>query len=403
MAGRLLKEMKSHLALAEADTANLRALLPILEPALDGIVDAFYRRLFADPRARAIFQGGQEQIDRQRLRLRDWLAGLFTGVYDEAYYDQRLNIGRVHVRVGLPQHFMPTAMEIVRQELKRALAVSPIPNTPAMLESLDKILSLELTIMLESYQQAYEAKIRDEERAVVEEKLTRSEHLAQIGQLAASLAHEIKNPLAGISGAIQVLRDSMQQEDPHRAIIGEILSQINRLDATVKDLLIFARPRQPDFGLCNLCATVQRVIRLMTDSPPLRRVRVYTDCGEGVPPIRADEGQMEQLIMNLLLNAAHASKQGDQITISLRSNGRNARLIIADTGKGMDQHILARAFEPFFTTKAKGTGLGLSICRKIVEAHHGSMTLTSKLNEGTEAIIELPIAGGPMTHDKVVT
>ena len=104
---------------------------------------------------------------------------------------------------------------------------------------------LDLAVMLESYQESYAEQVRRSERSAVEEKLTRAEHLAEIGQLAASLAHEIKNPLAGISGAIQVFRDTMPHNNPHRPILTEILGQINRLDATVKDLLLYARPLPP--------------------------------------------------------------------------------------------------------------------------------------------------------------
>lgn len=385
-----LDDLKRHVQLREEDVLHLRALGQDLQGHLEVVMDRFYERLFRDPKARAVFKGGQAQMDHQRVMLVQWLSDLFCGVYDQIYAEKRMVIGRAHVRVGLPQHYMFIAMEMIWQELRRLIRSLDVRDFDAKMVALHKLLTLEITIMLESYKESYSSQVRQEERSVAEEKLTRSEHLAEIGQLAASLAHEIKNPLAGISGAIQVIRDGMRDEDPHRPIIREILGQINRLDAAVKDLLIFARPKPPTKIACDLNLAISRVVKLLRGTSAFRRVQVRFEAADGLPHVVADEGQIEQLVINLLVNAAHACEQGGTIDVRLSRRDDQVRLMVADTGKGMDEATRQRAFEPFFTTKARGTGLGLSICRKIVDAHHGTITLNSQADVGTQVFVDLP-------------
>jgi signal transduction histidine kinase len=137
-------------------------------------------------------------------------------------------------------------------------------------------------------------------------------------------------------------------------------------------------------------ATTQRVLKLIQEAPPLRSVPVKVNAEPQVPPVPVDVRQIEQLVMNLLLNAAHACKNGGAIEVNVSSVDRKVRVDIADTGVGMIPEVRNRAFEPFFTTKAKGTGLGLPICRKIVEAHGGTISLASEPGKGTTVTVELP-------------
>ena len=394
MADSFLEEMKRHIGFGGADVANLRSLSGVMEPVVPSVVHMFYGRLLADPLSAAIFTGGPDQIAQPQEVFEAWLRELFSSDFDHRHYQKRFSVGRAHVNSAVPQHCVLRAMEVVWQELRSAIREAAPDDVEGKLSSLHKALMLEFAIMLESYKESYSAKIREEERTVVEQRLTRSEHLAQLGQLAASLAHEIKNPLAGISGAIQVIRDGMDRDDPHQAVIREILGQIGRLDAAVKDLLVYARPIPPELGPCDLRAIVTRVLSVNRDAPTLRRVRVNVVDQDTVPPIPADARQIEQLVVNLLFNAAHASKDGGEVEVRLSSNAERVRLGIADSGCGMDEEIRRRAFEPFFTTKAKGTGLGLPICRKIVEAHQGSIDLQSEVDAGTRVVVHLPTAAG---------
>jgi signal transduction histidine kinase len=390
MTPSLFEEMKDYVGFDARDASNLRVLGPVVEPHIPRIVDRFYREIQRQPGARQVLSGGPAQQARLRKQLHQWVKTLFCGRYDEGYCERRFRIGHAHVRAGLPQHYMFTAMEVVRQELESAVLGAGLPDPNEKLGSLYKLLSLELAMMLESYRESYSEQVRQIERSAVQERLTQAEHLARIGRLAASLAHEIKNPLAGISGAIQVIRDDLTGDDPRRPILAEILRQINRLDGTVKDLLVYARPQPPRFQRCELGHVVEHVLAVLRREPEAQRVRFELHNDPPVPPLEADENQLEQLLMNLLMNAAHASSDGSAVRLRATVSGDMVRLDVEDSGAGMDAETCRRAFEPFFTTKARGTGLGLSICDRIVRAHGGSISIQSALRRGTTVTVRLP-------------
>lgn len=393
MDSAVLNEMKQYLGFSEADVANLIALRDFARPLIPEVVQRFYAELQRHPSAREVFRGGEEQMARLRRLLGQWMSELFDGDYGVEYLEKRYRIGFTHVRVNLPQRFMFLGMEVVRRELWALLRAAGVPDIEAKLESLQHLLVLDLAIMVDSYKLGYTEHVRQIERMAMEERLDRAEQLAEIGQLAASLAHEIKNPLAGISGAIQVIGDQMQPDDPHRAIIHEILRQINRLDATVKDLLQYARPRPPRLTVVSLKTIVERALKVLMGEPALNgRVLNYTSDGDDVC-VEADDGQIEQVLLNLVLNAADASREGQTIEVIVNGDDQLARLRVRDSGRGMTPEVLARALEPFYTTKARGTGLGLSICQRIIQRHHGMLRLESKVGQGTTVTVELPRAG----------
>ncbi len=386
-----IDDMKAYVGFGDADARNIVELSPDLLGAIPRIVDHFYEEAARHPDAISVFTGGADQINKQRSVLEEWMRRLFVGSYDEAYFASRIAIGEAHVRVVLPQHYMITAMEVVWQGFESAAQQSNVTGKDVKLRSLRKLLSLELCVMLEAYRASYASKIRETEHSRVEERLTRAEHLAEIGQLAASLAHEIKNPLAGISGAIQIIRDGMANDNQHRPIIAEILSQVSRLDAAVKDLLLYARPTPPTKQECRLGDMVRRMLTLLMTEPALKGIEVDFDPSLEDVVICCDEGQIEQLFINLVLNAAHAcSREIGCITVAASDREEGVEFVVSDNGAGMSKDICERAMEPFYTTKARGTGLGLPICRRIVESHGGRMTLQSEPGQGTRASVFLP-------------
>jgi len=390
MAETLLSELKRLVGFVEGDAVLLRLLGEDIAAFLPRVEQRFRLLIRDNPQSLAIFIGREDKAEGQLDRLTSWIEDLFSGSFAQQHYRTRLQSGRNHAKADLAQYCLPTATELIRRELEGVIRQENVADTDRKLASLHKLLTLDLAIMLEGYQEVRSQNIRETERRIVAEKLTRAEHLAEVGQMAASLAHEIKNPLAGISGAIQIIGDAMPGGDPHRPIIGEILGQIKRLDAAVKDLLVYARPTAPRNKEYDLNSVIRRVLMILHEEPAVQRVRIKYNRRAEIPPGLGDESQLEQLLMNLIINAAEASAAKGLVLVSTTFDNEDLVFSVTDSGCGMTPAVQARAFEPFFTDKAKGTGLGLSICRRIIDAHNGKISLDSIAGEGTTVVVSLP-------------
>lgn len=383
-------QMKRLVGFGPADVEQLASLADRVRRFLPEIAEYFCTRLEQDPAARAVLQAAGSPKERLRSTLLRWLEELFEGPYDEEYCRRRAIIGRVHVRIHMPEHLMIAAMSILRTELSRRVRVLGLAETGAKLNAVHKLLDLELTLMLRTYHEEAGERIRAAERAQMQVRLAESEHLANVGQLAATLAHEIKNPLTGISGAIQVIGSSLPPGSPHKEVIGEVLSEIDRLDATARDLLIYARPKPPLRKKRQVGPLLQDTLMLLRQEPAVHGLLIHCDGLECAAEALLDETQFRQVVSNLLLNAAHACEKGGEVTFRVSSQVGMVRVEVIDTGIGMPADAVLHAFEPFYTTKAKGTGLGLSICKWIVESHGGKIRLESEPDQGTTVTIELP-------------
>jgi signal transduction histidine kinase len=230
------------------------------------------------------------------------------------------------------------------------------------------------------------------------EQLIRAERLASIGELAASVAHEIKNPLAGISGAVQVLADGFPAEDPRREVTGQILRQSERMDKTIRDLLSYAQPLAAEPYPTDVNEILDRACFIALPNPARSRVVVHRDFAAALPRTMADGKHLEQAFLNLILNAVQAMPQGGELTLrtSLRepAGADGVRLIeatVADTGVGIAPQIREKIFSPFYTTRTQGTGLGLSITRKIVEQGGGTISVASEPGKGTTFTVRIPV------------
>jgi signal transduction histidine kinase len=390
MASSLFEELKLYVGFTQADEENLRFLAGPLGPRIPGIVRELYRQLEDHPTSRSALRESGTSPARVRATIRDWLSGLLVGPYDEEYYSRRSRMGQVHVRLRMPQHVMVGAISLVRVALISELRALGLDRQTGRIDSLNKIIDLEIAIALEAFREAYTERVRQSERRAMKDLLKESEHLASVGQLAAALAHEIKNPLAGISGAIQVIASALAPDDPHREIVDEILMQIDRLDATVRDLLVYARPKPPERMMQRVGGVVERALVLLRQEPALQNVTVRCEGLDCETEALIDDAQIQQVITNLLLNAADACEKGGEVSVRISSRNGLVRIEVADQGTGMSASEAERAFEPFFTTKSRGTGLGLPICKRIIEAHDGRITLESQLGKGTGVLIELP-------------
>jgi signal transduction histidine kinase len=226
-----------------------------------------------------------------------------------------------------------------------------------------------------------------------QEQLVRKEQLAVVGELAAVIAHEVRNPLAIIGNAVAGLRKRQISPEDHATLLKIIDEEAQRLNRLVSDLLCYARPVSPQRQLISLRETLERTVsrRQVGDEA---RIEIDVQCDAQTPPVWGDSSLLRQVFDNLIGNAIQAMHGDGTLTIKLQpaqhDGARGVMVEIRDTGEGMDTQIRSRARTPFFTTRPSGTGLGLAIVDRIVEAHGGTMSLDSNSGEGTTVAVFLP-------------
>lgn len=237
-------------------------------------------------------------------------------------------------------------------------------------------------------------KMRQELESYHIEAMQKVEKMATIGELAAAIAHEIKNPLAGISGAIQVFAEDFKPGDPRREIITEVQNEIERLDKAVRSLVSFARPPEPSFIHTPIEDLVDRTVRLITTQAKKQGIDVNIVSLEESAEVYIDPDQIQQVFLNIMLNAIHSMPAGGSLTVTtlVRPEDGEVELSVSDTGTGISEENLKSVFKPFFTTKHTGTGLGLAISKNIIEKHKGRMVAESKVASGSNFRVILPLA-----------
>jgi len=232
---------------------------------------------------------------------------------------------------------------------------------------------------------------RDELQCVYQTKMSRAEHLATLGELAAGLAHEVRNPLAGISGAVDIIGRELPSTSPNRPIVGEVQREVGRIQSLLTELLDYARPKPFDIHPADLNATIGHVVQLARQQVASRPIEVVFTAGD-LPLVAHDPFQVQRLLLNLLLNSFQAISGEGTVKIDVASEQGFARIEVCDTGSGIPADHLPNIFRPFFTTKRQGTGLGLSLSRRIVEQHGGHIEVHSTVGKGTKFLIWLPLA-----------
>ena len=229
-------------------------------------------------------------------------------------------------------------------------------------------------------------------RVQMEGQLREKEALAKLGEMAAVIAHEVKNPLAGIRGAIQVFGGRMMRESANTQILTEIVSRIDSLDQMMKDLLLFARPPEPKRAPIDLVPLVRTTAKLLSEDPALHDVDIEVD--GAVPPIPADPDMLRVVFQNLLINSAHAMQGKGTIRVAVELVDGTCQIAFADGGPGIAPEVRQKIFTPFFTTKSRGTGLGLPTVKRFIEAHSGQIEIDCPEAGGTTVLIRLPMARG---------
>ncbi|MBM4367075.1 MAG: hypothetical protein FJ102_12750 [Deltaproteobacteria bacterium] len=273
-------------------------------------------------------------------------------------------------------------------------ALSPPGGSPAM-GIVNRVLALLVivsTASLVHYARTTADALRETmaAREAAESRLREQAALARLGEMAAVVAHEVKNPLTGINGALQIISNRLPAESRDRKIIADIRARIGSLNDSVSDLLVYARPRVPNRTRVELRAILGETASLVRQDAAAGRVSVEVT-GDN-PALHVDPAMMREVFLNLVLNAAQAMGGEGTVRVTARNGGSDCRISVADAGPGIPEDIRGKIFEPFFTTRARGTGLGLAIVRRTVEQHDGHVSFECPPSGGTVMTVRLPVA-----------
>jgi two-component system NtrC family sensor kinase len=254
------------------------------------------------------------------------------------------------------------------------------------------------------FTQRLEIKVAERTRqlSAAHQKLLQSDRLASLGQLSASVAHEINNPISGVLNLTMLMQRMLKEDgvpanrlDEFRKYLGQVIAETSRVGRIVSDLLAFSRRSKPHRAPADLNQIVRTTLSVVAHKMKLNNVTVETRLAEGLPQVPCDQSQMQQVVLNLVLNAAEASqpKKGGHVLVSTQAASESVVMKVSDDGEGIQPENLSRIFDPFFTTKpeGKGVGLGLAVSFGIIQAHGGDIEVESKVGAGTTFTIILPL------------
>jgi signal transduction histidine kinase len=372
-------EVVDYVGFTPADAQRLAAFLPRAEPHFVGIAEHFYERILAHEQAHAAITGGPEQIERLKQTLIAWMRSGLAGPHDDEFCRRRARIGHMHVRIGLPQRYMVTAMNVMRLDFRRVveseLAASPLVELQALNDSLDRLFDLELAIMLETY------------KLEADDRLRRRERLATIGQLAASIGHDLRNPLSVMESSLYILRRRAGDDERMLKHVERIGQQIGECDSIITHLLEMARNQPPR-------RTTVQLRKLVDESLVAARVptRITVEL-EGIDDreLFVDHALVKQALVNLLVNSIQAQREGEGwIRVHAEREDDYIILTIEDAGPGFESITLPFVFEPLVTTKSSGTGLGLSLVKSVIERHGGRVSAGNRIQGGAMVKLHLP-------------
>ncbi|HEY5677565.1 MAG TPA: HAMP domain-containing sensor histidine kinase [Myxococcales bacterium] len=379
MAETVLEELQRYVNWNEGDEAALRALLPLARPHFERIATVFYDRILDHEEARKALVGGESSVGRLKVTLVAWMERLLAGPWDDDYFELRCRIGRVHVRIALPQHYMFAAMNVLRRELNAVIdahyAKRP-EELAAARAALGKGLDIELAIMLHTYREDLLA------------QQSRVERLSTFGQLVGSIGHELRNPLGVMETSLFILKSRMKDDERAAKHVGRIGEQLVIANSIITDLLDMIRDKplsRERLALAQIVETAAAAVKRP------EQVRLQLDGLMDVPEVDGDASQLRQVFVNLIENAVHAAGPQGEVRVQATATEAHVEVTVEDSGKGIDPAIRARLFEPLITTKAKGIGLGLALVKRIVERHGGTIA-HAPLDKGARFVIRLPRA-----------
>jgi two-component system sensor histidine kinase HydH len=374
----VFEELRRYVRFGEADERALRALHAAAAPRLAEVADVFYDRILSHDDARKVLASGESSVGRLKVTLVAWMDTLLQGPWDDHYWEGRLRIGRVHVRIGLPQHYMFAAMNVIRTELAR-IAWARFHAEPETLEAvrtaLGKILDLELAIMLNTY--------RDDLLA----QQARVERLSTFGQIVGSIGHDLRNPLGVIETSLYILRGRLGADEraaKHLDRIGEQLGIANGIVSNLLDVLRDRPLRRERVRLGEVVSGAAQAVKRPDG------VALALDGLDALPEVDGDPGQLRQVFVNLLENAVYAASPIGTVSVRGAPADGGVEVHVEDSGPGVDAATRRRLFEPLVTTKQHGVGLGLALVKRIAERHGGSVAYSARAEGGARFSVRLP-------------
>lgn len=361
---RQFEGVKRYVGFDDRASEILSELAPLVAADIPALIDDFYAAIVSDPDAYQVITGGREQIERLKRTLEEWLRSSLRGPQDLEWMAARRRIGLVHVRVGLQQRFMLTAMNRVRTGLVRSVQRvyrDDVERRAAAELAVHQLLDLELAVMLDSYHDYLSNSIRSNER------------LATIGQLAASVGHELRNPLGIIESSLFLARQRVKKlalDDPQLEKHQQrIQKQVMQCSAIIKNLMDLARDRPPRRRTQRLRPLIEKTLEELGSG-----TSVTLDVDAELQ-IDVDADDLGHVLGNLIGNASEAMDGGGAVSIRANRRQGGTEIFVHDDGPGVSPEIRERIFDALFTTKARGTGLGLALCNRIVRAHGGELEL----------------------------
>lgn len=273
------------------------------------------------------------------------------------------------------------------------LLYNTVGGVTGLLSQRERERTVELQNTARGLEESYQKLQHQSERIIaIEEKLRRAEKLSILGEMAAVLAHEIRNPLGSIRGTAEILKDDYKPGDPKHEFIEIQIKETERLNRVVEDFLHMARPQPTDMRSCPVQDELETIVTLVSSNARERQIILVLQPPHVPIVIRADGEKLRQAFLNIIINALQATPPGGSVVISTTVyQTALCEISFRDTGPGIDTEVLGRIFEPFFTTKPDGTGLGLAITRKIIESHGGTLLVESEPGHGTTVIVRLPM------------
>jgi signal transduction histidine kinase len=243
---------------------------------------------------------------------------------------------------------------------------------------------------------------RARERLRLKERLSQAERLSALGEMAAGISHEIRNPLGIIRSSAELLKKKVTKIDPSNTMPDIIVEESSRLNSIITDFINFAKPGSPKLTLCRIEDVIEKNITFLSMQMKEKEYSIKKDYQNFLPAIQADADMLYQSFLNIFLNAMQSMPDGGIIDVAIRSNGNMITINFDDEGQGIAEDILEKIWDPFFTTKEMGTGLGLGMVKNIIESHGGNIQIDNRTHGGTRVTIKLPVESPErrMTRDE---